>query len=112
MKLKKKKGWADRRLTKQKVNRKVEHLVGCTIERDNAVHGIQGNRHHSHASVRASMGDTDIYNERPGDVHGFLTSEGRIVGRLEASTVAVLAGQAAPMYEGRSILSSDINWRL
>ena len=114
MKLKQKTGWADRRLAAKKVKRASvkghEYLTGCVIRRGGVLHGdLRVFR--SHSEIRRSLGDEDPYTERPGDEHLFVTNRGRLIGRIEGSTVAVLAEQAAPMYEGRAILSSDITWR-
>lgn len=78
--------------------------------RDGVLHG-EHRVFHSHSRIRTMLKDEDPYKERPGDQSGFMTNTGRFVGRLEASTIAVLANQAAPMYEGRDILSGDITWR-
>lgn len=87
-----------------------ECLVGCAVERDGDIHGREAH-HRSHSEVRRDLGDENPYNERPGDVCGFLTSKGRFVGRREGSVIAVLAGQAPPMYEDTQIMSCDIVWR-
>lgn len=114
MKLKQKKGWADRRLAAKRVKKigvnGQEYLTGCALRRDGVLHG-ETSVFHSHSHIRTILKDEDPYTARPGDESGFMTNTGRFVGRLEASTIAVLAGQAAPMYEGRSILSGDITWR-
>jgi len=116
MKLKTKKGWADRRLDKKTLRGKpvdpnAEHLVGCSLERDEVVHGRTLDRYRSHSDIRRELGDENPYNERPGDVCGFVTNTGRFVGRREGSVIAVLAGQAPPMYEDTQIMSCDIAWR-
>ena len=117
MKLKKKKGWADRRLESKRIRAKTgravtEWLVGCVVRRDGQNHGGEG--FHSHGEVRRSLGDENPYTARSGsdDQLGFLTNQGRFVGRNEGSIIAVLAGQAAPMYEDTAIMSCDINWRI
>lgn len=114
MKLKQKKGWADRRLADKRVKKigvnGQEYLTGCALNREGVLHG-EHRVFHSHNHIRQLLGDENPYEENPGDNCGFMTNTGRFVGRLEASTIAVLAGQAAPMYEGREILSSDITWR-
>lgn len=114
MKLKTRKGWAERRLSANRVKKigmnGVEYLTGCALRRDGVLHG-EHRVFHSHSHIRRMLEDEDPYKERPGDESGFMTNTGRFVGRVEASTIAVLANQAAPMYEGRSILSGDISWR-
>ena len=114
MKLKTKKGWADRRLAAKRVKKiganGIEYLTGCALNRAGVLHGDL-RVFHSHAEIRRSLGDENCYQERPGDDCGFMTNTGRFVGRIEASTIAVLAGQAAPMYDGQRILSGDITWR-
>jgi hypothetical protein len=110
---KRKKTWAERRSDQGKIGlitKAQEHLVGCAIRREGVEHGKDA-RFHSHAELRRSLGDISCYDERPGDEHGFWTSKGRFVGRIEAGTIAALAGQAPHTYQGRAILSSDINWR-
>lgn len=115
-KLKKpRKSFADRalrsnRIRKTIVSNNVEYLVGCALKRGGVLHGDL-RTFHSHSEIRRMLGDEMVYDENPNDDMGFMTNTGRFVGRIEASTIAVLAGQAAPMYEGRRILSSDINWR-
>ena len=109
------KSFADRAIMGNKVRKvlatnKSEYLTGCALIRDDVLHG-PGRAYRSHAELRQAIGDTSIYTERPGDESGFMTNTGRFVGRLEASTIAVLANQAAPMYEGRDIFSGDITWR-
>jgi hypothetical protein len=114
MKLKKKKSWADRRLASARVDKigrsGFEYLAGCAIMRGGHVYGDHGH-YRSHSAIRNDLGDKNIYDEQPGETCGYITSTGRFVGRVEASTIAVLARQAAPMYEGRKLLSSDITWR-
>lgn len=110
------KSYADRRLASRKikqVSRFVngrEYLTGCALRRGGVMHGDL-RVFHSHSEIRRALGDADPYKENPNDESGFMTNKGRFVGRIEASTIAVLAGQAAPMYDGRKILSGDITWR-
>ena len=109
-----KRGFADRRLAAKRVKKigmnVQEFLTGCALNRGGVLHGDL-RVFHSHAEIRRMLGDENCYQEHPGDDCGFMTNTGRFVGRIEASTIAVLAGQAAPMYEGRKILSGDITWR-
>lgn len=118
MKLKKqRKGFADRafdrkaRASRPKPNWQGEYLVGCYVERQGMVFGDLATAYRTHSDVRRKIGDANPYEETPGDICGYITSEGRMVGRREGSTIAVLAGQAAPMYDGTDILSCDIAWR-
>jgi hypothetical protein len=83
-----------------------EKLVSVAIKRNGETHS-RGFK--SHSDLRAALGDPDPYRKNMGDDEGFLTSEGRFVGRWEAGDIAALAGQIrSPM--GRELLSSDINW--
>lgn len=109
------KGFADRAMGRKKVKKigernGLEFLTGCALYRDGVLHG-ETTVYRSHAEIRRKLEDRNPYEENPGDESGFMTNTGRFVGRIEASTIAVLAGQAAPMYEGRKILSGDITWR-
>lgn len=109
------KSFADRALRSNRVRKttvanNVEWLTGCALKRDGVLHGDL-RVFHSHSEIRRMLGDERPYDDNHTDDMGFMTNTGRFVGRIEASTIAVLAGQAAPMYEGRRILSSDINWR-
>jgi hypothetical protein len=80
-------------------------LVSVAIKRDGEVHSYGFK---SHWEVRATLGDQDPYRKSLGDDEGFLTSEGRFVGRWEAGDIAALAGQIGrPM--GRELLSADID---
>jgi hypothetical protein len=67
----------------------------------------------SHAQLRSRLGDDIIYESRPGDQEGFVTSEGRFVTRLQAVRIGVEAGQLSDQWltVRRDLLSSDINWR-
>lgn len=89
---------------------KAERLTGCAIRRNREWHAPEGCR--SHAEVRRLLGDENEYQSRPGDVEGFITSEGRHVGRSEAVIVGIGSGQVPPAWRGvsRELLSSDINW--
>lgn len=110
------KAFADRLMDRKKVKRlvrgvKTEFLTGCALQRGGVMHGDL-RVFQSHAEIRRMLGDRNPYEPTAGDECGFMTNTGRFVGRLEASTIAVLAGQAAPMYEGSEILSGDIDWRI
>lgn len=115
MKLKQKKGWADRRFDRKSLrgrpnNPNAEYLVGCGFIREGELHGY-GMNYRSHAEIRLALGDEHPYRENHNDDSGFFTSTGRFVGRVEGSTIAAIAGEAAPMYDGKRIMSSDITWR-
>lgn len=108
------KGFADRLMDKSRARQGKsyggqEGLVGCALERDGDIHGRE-KHYRSHSDIRRDLGDADPYSERHSDVCGFLTTKGRFVGRREGSVIAVLAGQALPMYEDTNILSCDIRW--
>lgn len=106
-----KKTWADRRLARSKprhIPKDAERIIGCALRRGDNVLGTE-NQFKSHSDIRRALGDTDPYTEKPDDTPGFFTSKHRIVGRLEASVIAVEAGQAMPSQRGRNILSSDID---
>lgn len=69
---------------------------------------------HSHYQLRQTIDpdDPDPRISKPGDVDGFVTTEGRFVDRNEAREVGINAGQLNPQWKtaGRLLLSSDINW--
>jgi hypothetical protein len=82
-----------------------EKLVSVAIKRNGEIHsgGFK-----EHWRVRAALGDADPYAKNRTDENGFLTSEGRFVGRWEAGDIALQAGQISrPM--GRELLSADID---
>lgn len=116
MKLKKRKpGFADRLIAKGRARQGKtrlggqEALIGCALVRDGVEHG-RLKHYRSHSDIRRDLGDENPYNTNPYDEMGFLTSKGRFVGRREASVIAVLAGQASPMYQHTDILSGDIRF--
>ncbi|QDM32120.1 hypothetical protein FNL55_12810 [Tardiphaga sp. vice352] len=82
-----------------------ERLVSVAVRRDGEIHS-RGFK--SHWDLRAALGDAEPWNKNRSDEEGFLTSEGRFVGRWEAAAVAFEAGQSSGC--GRELLSSDINW--
>lgn len=106
-----KKTWADRRLARSKplpIRRDRERIIGCALRRGDNVLGTE-NPFKSHSEIRRALGDSNPYDEKPSDVPLFFTSKHRLVGRIEASGIAVDAGQAKPLLRGRNILSSDID---
>lgn len=111
MKLKRKTGWADKRLASsgpRRVPKDAERIIGCALRRGDNILGTE-NQFKSHSEIRRALGDANPYEENPNDVPGFFTSFHRVVGRLEASRIAVDAGQAMPSQRGRNILSCDID---
>jgi len=83
------------------------HLISCAIMRDGFLHrGYQ-----SHANLRGSLGDPDPYTEKPTDISGFFTSDGRFVTRSEAQPIALAASQIRQL-QNRPLLSSDIDWNV
>ena len=106
-----KKTWADRRMARSKprhIPAGAERIIGCALRRGDNIVGME-NCFRSHSEIRRALGDSNPYQEHPGDVPLFFTSNHRVVGRLEASEIAVNAGQAMPSHRGRNILSSDID---
>lgn len=95
---------------------RVERIVGCVLTNQD---GTFGNfdledpnsplrYYRSHSEIRIKLKYDDPYKEKRGDVHQFVTSEGRVVTRWEGAHVAAAAGQCqSPL--GRELLSSDID---
>lgn len=84
-----------------------ERLTGCIILRDGEWFGLD-KHFRSHSEVRMFIGDENPYEEKKTDSAGFITSEGRILTRVEASVVAANCGQVSDRYRDHPILSSDI----
>lgn len=107
--------WAERRFRQNRVD-KIERQVNANEERLASAAIIRLEHCHagfkSHAAVRQSLGDKDIYQPKLDDKEGFLTSRGRFVTRDEAVGVGIRAGQIPPSWAhtSRKLLSSDINW--
>lgn len=99
-----------RRLREQKATKAAlasdtEWLVSVAISRGGTIHsGLR-----SHYELRSSLGDESPHIPNPDDIEGFMTSEGRFVGRREAQDVAIASGQLSRP-QGRPLLSSDIEW--
>jgi hypothetical protein len=68
----------------------------------------------SHWELRQALkpGLIDYSRGEPGDIEGFVTSNGRFVNRHEAKDIAIAAGQIHERWKnsGRDLLSSDIDW--
>ncbi len=106
-----KKTWADRRLARAKprhIPKDAERIIGCALRRGDNILGTE-NQFKSHSEIRRALGDDNPYQENPNDIAFFFTSKHRVVGRVEASVIAVDAGQAMQSQRGRNILSSDID---
>lgn len=88
----------------------VDRLVSVAIMRDGEV--IKGFKSHWQLRLSINPNDPDPRVGDPGDVDGFMTSEGKFVDRDEARIIAMRAGQihASWATAQRKLLSSDINW--
>jgi hypothetical protein len=67
-----------------------EYLTSCAIIRDGETYG---SRHRSHPEIRRALGDENPYNKFRGYQEGYITSEGRFVGRYEACDIGIRSGQ-------------------
>ena len=82
-----------------------ERLVAAAIQRNGVV---ESRDFREHWRIRAALGDQEPSQKREGDIEGFLTSDGRFVGRYEASDIGYRSGQVD--HAGIQLLSSMVNW--
>lgn len=83
----------------------IERLTACAIIR-NGVTESRGFK--AHWEIRAALGDQDPTKPKPDDVEGFMTSEGRFVGRGVAALIGYDAGQVK--HPSAPLLSSEVDW--
>lgn len=88
-----------------------EKLVAAVIKRNGEVLE-RGFKSHYQLRMAIDPNDPDPRHGQPGDIDGFMTSDGRFVDRADAKRVAIAAGQIGASWKGatRQLLSSDINW--
>jgi hypothetical protein len=88
-----------------------ERLKAAAIMRDGQMLE-RGFRSHWELRQALNPNDPDPRIGAPGDIDGFVTSEGRFVDRNGAREVAIAAGQIHQSWKAakRALLSSDINW--